>query len=110
MRRNNFSSAADRRWQRRYERIRRRKEEEKERKKSAYEVYFETRYPDIDIHSVIHSAPTVTTSVSTSDEPNLNGTVTTIEEGRSSIENAFREFQRFFEQYVSEVIYERSDE
>lgn len=32
MRRNNFSSAADRRWQRRYERIQQRKEEEAERK------------------------------------------------------------------------------
>lgn len=32
MRRNNFSSAADRRWQRRYERIQQRKEEERERR------------------------------------------------------------------------------
>lgn len=31
MRKNNFSSAADRRWQRRYERIQQRKEEERER-------------------------------------------------------------------------------
>lgn len=42
MRRNNFSSAADRRWHRRYERIQQRKEEEAERKdRVAYEAEME---------------------------------------------------------------------
>lgn len=90
MRRNNFSSAADRRWQRRYERIQQRKEEERERRERT-EDYYEAYYPschDIDIHSVIQSAPTVTVTMPTFDEPNLNGTVIT----REAWESAMAEF------------------
>lgn len=92
MRRNNFSSAADRRWQRRYERIQQRKEEERERReRSESEEYYEAFYPsyhDLDIQSVIRSAPTVTVTVPAFDRPNLNGTVIT----REAWESAMAEF------------------
>lgn len=92
MRRNNFSSAADRRWQRRYERIQQRKEEERERReRHESEEYYEAFYPsyhDLDIQSVIRSAPTVTVTMPTFDQPNLNGTVIT----REAWESAMAEF------------------
>lgn len=92
MRRNNFSSAADRRWQRRYERIQQRKEEERERReRQESEEYYEAFYPsyhDIDIQSVIQSAPTVTVTMPAFDRPNLNGTVIT----REAWESAMAEF------------------
>lgn len=92
MRRNNFSSAADRRWQRRYERIQQRKEEERERReRSESEEYYEAFYPschDLDIQSVMRSAPTVTVTVPAFDRPNLNGTVIT----REAWESAMAEF------------------
>lgn len=92
MRRNNFSSAADRRWQRRYERIQQRKEEERERReRQESEEYYEAFYPsyhDLDIQSVIQSAPTVTVTLPAFDRPNLNGTVVT----REAWESAMAEF------------------
>lgn len=90
MRRNNFSSAADRRWQRRYERIQQRKEEERERReRQESEEYYEAFYPsyhDIDIQSVIRSAPTVTVTMPAFDEPNYNGTVITRDAWESAME------------------------
>lgn len=90
MRRNNFSSAADRRWQRRYERIQQRKEEERERReRQESEEYYKAFYPlchDLDIQSVIRSAPTVTVTMPTFDEPNYNGTVITREAWESAME------------------------
>lgn len=90
MRRNNFSSAADRRWQRRYERIQQRKEEERERReRQESEEYYEAIYPsyhDLDIQSVIQSAPTVTVTMPAFYRPNLNGTVITREAWESAME------------------------
>lgn len=88
MRRNNFSSAADRRWQRRYERIQQRKEEERERREWT-EDYLEAYLPpyhDLNIQSVIQSAPTFTVTMPTFDQPNLNGTVITREAWESAME------------------------
>lgn len=80
MRRNNFSSAADRRWQRRYERIQQRKEEEKERRERQESYEFNgTYYP-------VSSVPTFTVTMPTFDEPNYNGTVITREAWESAME------------------------
>ena len=133
MRKNKFSSAANRRWQRRYERIQRRKEEEKERQEnSAAEVYWPVYYPsihDFDIPEVIYTAPTVTVSSPDFDRPNRNGTVinqeiweATAEQRRQTIENEnvdrimgyiqneiYQEFQRAAESYRrAEEIHEQA--
>lgn len=77
MRRNNFSSAADRRWQRRYERIQQRREEELERRdRRGRDEAYETISPhDFGIDTLMASSPTITVTVQRPDEPNLNGTV-----------------------------------
>lgn len=77
MRRNNYTSASDRRWQRRYERIQQRKEEELERRdrQGRYEGYETISVHDLGIDSVMASSPTFTVEIQRPDEPNLNGTV-----------------------------------
>ena len=77
MRRNNFTSASDRRWQRRYERIQQRREEELERRdrQGREEAYEAMKFHDIGIDSLIASRPTFTVEIQRPDEPNLNGTV-----------------------------------
>lgn len=77
MRRNNFTSASDRRWQRRYERIQQRREEELERRdrQGREEAYEAMKFHDIGIDSLIASSPTFTVEIQRPDEPNLNGTV-----------------------------------
>lgn len=92
MRKNKFSSAADRRWQRRYERIQQRKEEE-QRQQELYEQFDydqlskgmqQIRYvrgADISRFDIsepaVATAPTYTITISDPelDRPNLNGTV-----------------------------------
>lgn len=93
MRRNNFSSASDRRWQRRYERIQQRKEEEQYRRELKEQDEFDqlvkgiqpqqVRYVreglsrfNID-ESMVTTAPTYTITIPEPefDRPNLNGTV-----------------------------------
>ena len=79
MRRNNFTSASDRRWQRRYERIQQRREEELERRdrcgRDANERVETISVHDFGIDSLIASSPTFTVEIQRPDEPNLNGTV-----------------------------------
>lgn len=86
MRKNKFSSAADRRWQRRYERIQQRKEEEQYRKELKEQDEFDqlvngfrSQYiHDMDIHPLVNqqiSSPTFTVTIPRFDEPNRNGTV-----------------------------------
>lgn len=77
MRRNNFSSAADRRWQRRYERIQQRREEELERRdRQGRDEAYETISPhDLGIDALIASSPTFTVTIQRPDEPNRNGSV-----------------------------------
>lgn len=77
MRRNNYTSASDRRWQRRYERIQQRREEELERRdrQGREEAYEAMKFHDIGIDSLIASSPTFTVEIQRPDEPNLNGTV-----------------------------------
>ena len=77
MRRNNFSSAADRRWQRRYERIQQRREEELERRdRRGRDESYETISPhDLGIDALIASSPTFTVTIQRPDEPNRNGSV-----------------------------------
>ena len=77
MRRNNYTSASDRRWQRRYERIQQRREEELERRdrQGRDEAYETISVHDLGIDSVMASSPTFTVEIQRPDEPNLNGTV-----------------------------------
>lgn len=84
MRKNKFSSAADRRWQRRYERIQQRKEEEQYRKELIEQEDFDklvrgVQYVhDMDIHPFVNqqvSSPTFAVTIPRFDEPNRNGTV-----------------------------------
>lgn len=79
MRRNNFTSASDRRWQRRYERIQQRREEELERRdrrgRDADERVETISAHDLGIDSLVASAPTFTITTPRTDEPNLNGTM-----------------------------------
>lgn len=79
MRRNNFTSASDRRWQRRYERIHQRREEELERRdrrgRDADERVETISAHDLGIDSLVASSPTFTITIPRTDEPNLNGTV-----------------------------------
>ena len=84
MRKNKFSSAADRRWQRRYERIQQRKEEEQYRKELIEQEDFDklvrgVQYVhDMDIHPLVNqqvSSPTFAVTIPRFDEPNRNGTV-----------------------------------
>ena len=77
MRRNNFSSAADRRWQRRYERIQQRREEELERRdrRGRDETYETISHHDMGIDALIASSPTFTVTIQRPDEPNRNGSV-----------------------------------
>lgn len=86
MRKNKFSSAADRRWQRRYERIQQRKEYEQYRKELKEQEEFDQilngirpQYiHDMDIHPWVNqqiSSPTFTVTLPRFDEPNRNGTV-----------------------------------
>lgn len=80
MRKNKFSSAADRRWQRRYERIQQRKEEERERRdrqgrdEESFE-YLHNQYISAFDISPPASVPTYTVTIPAFDEPNRNGTV-----------------------------------
>ena len=86
MRKNKFSSAADRRWQRRYERIQQRKEYEQYRKELREQEEFDQilnvirpQYiHDMDVHPWVNqqiSSPTFTVTLPRFDEPNRNGTV-----------------------------------
>lgn len=79
MPRGNYTSAADRRWQRRYERIQQRREEELERRdrrgRDADERVETISVHDFGIDSLIASSPTFTVEIQRPDEPNLNGTV-----------------------------------
>lgn len=86
MRKNKFSSAADRRWQRRYERIQQRKEYEQYRKELKEQEEFDQilngirpQYiHDMDVHPWVNqqiSSPTFTVTLPRFDEPNRNGTV-----------------------------------
>lgn len=77
MRRNNFSSAADRRWQRRYERIQQRRGEELERRgRRCRDEVYETISPhDLGIDALIASIPTFTVTIQRPGEPNRNGSV-----------------------------------
>ena len=86
MRKNKFSSAADRRWQRRYERIQQRKEYEQYRKELKEQEEFDQIlngiHPqyihDMDVHPWVNqqiSSPTFTVTLPRFDEPNRNGTV-----------------------------------
>ena len=94
MRKNKFSSAADRRWQRRYERIQQRKEEERERKEiKEQEEFYQQYIHDMDMHPLVNqqiTSPTFTVTLPRFDEPNLNGTVIT----REAYETAMREFSQ----------------
>lgn len=93
MRRNNFSSAADRRWQRRYERIQQRKEEEQYRQELKEQNEFDQlvngvqsqqiRYVREELNRfdisepIVASAPTFTITIPEPefDRPNRNGIV-----------------------------------
>lgn len=93
MRRNNFSSASDRRWQRRYERIQQRKEEEQYRRELKEQDEFDQLVKGIQPQQVryvreglsrfnidepmVTTAPTYTITVPEPefDRPNRNGTV-----------------------------------
>ena len=79
MRKNKFSSAADRRWQRRYERIQQRKEEERERKEiKEQEEFYQQYIHDMDMHPLVNqqiTSPTFTVTLPRFDEPNRNATV-----------------------------------
>lgn len=82
MRKNKFSSAADRRWQRRYERIQRRKEEELDRLDRINSDPELAYWNDLQYAYVLPeqvSSPTVTVTLPRFDEPNLNGTTVTRE-------------------------------
>lgn len=77
MRRGRYSSSADRRWQRRYERIQQRKEEEiKRRDRRGRDAAYETISPhDFGIDTLMASSPTFTVTIQRPDEPHRNGTV-----------------------------------
>lgn len=94
MRKSKFSSAADRRWQRRYERIQQRKEYERERKEAKEQEEFYQQYiHNMDIHPLVNqqiTSPTFTVALPRFDEPNLNGTIITSE----AYESAMREFSQ----------------
>lgn len=102
MRRNNFSSASDRRWQRRYERIQQRKEEKqfREELKEQFELdqpqqirYVREELNRFDISEpIVASAPTYTITIPEPefDRPNRNGTVI----NRDVWANAWAEYLR----------------
>lgn len=79
MRRGRYSSSADRRWQRRYERIQQRREEEIKRRdrrgRDAGDRIETISVHDFGIDSLIASSPTFTVEIQRPDEPNRNGTV-----------------------------------
>ena len=81
MRRNNYTSAADRRWRRRYERILQRKEEESERQERQSYDEQEIQYildgcaSRFDITEPTTNDRTYTVLTSASNAPNQNGTV-----------------------------------
>lgn len=84
MRRNNFSSAADRRWRRRYERIQQRKEEELYRRDMVT-----SRDEEIPYYELLQQADSSTVAVSMPrfDGPNLNGSIISRDEyGRAMVE------------------------
>ena len=80
MRRNNYTSAADRRWRRRYERILQRKEEEAERQERQSSDAQEIQYildGSASLFGMTEPTITYTVSIAESDMlPNKNGTVT----------------------------------
>lgn len=99
MRNNKFSSASDRRWQRRYERIQQRKEYEQYRKELKEQEEFDKLLNgirpqyihDMDIHPWVNqqiSSPTFTVTLPRFDEPNRNGTVIS----RNTWETAMEEY------------------
>ena len=77
MRRNNFTSASDRRWQRRYERIQQRREEELERRNrqgrdDAYELIYDH---DMGIDQLAAYAQCAAMAAPILDAPNMSDTV-----------------------------------
>ena len=102
MARNNFSSASDRRWQRRYERIQQRKRDEEERKEAQgqeaqYIEYIRNArniYPFDNFESATSaSACTITIPASTYDDPNRNDTLISRQLMEETV-NAFMEYRR----------------
>lgn len=94
MAKNRYSSAADRRWQRRYERIQRRKEEEKERRENyepAYAEMIQPLYTTEEILRMIGSSMSYTMPVTRSvDEPNRNHTTFSVDALTSAFDAYYR--------------------
>lgn len=115
MRRNNYTSASDRRWQRRYERIQQRREEELERRdrQGRDEAYETISIHDLGIDSVMASSPTFTVEIQQPDEPNLNGTVISEEAWDAAwtrhLERAANESRRSLSEEIVSYLKEISD-
>lgn len=100
MAKNRYSSAADRRWQRRYERIQRRKEEEKERRENyepAYAEMIQPLYTTEEILRMIGSSMSYTMPVTRSaDEPNRNHTTFSVDALTSAFDAYYKRAKEAF--------------